>query len=567
MFALRVEYLTGRAVASRYNDRLAAEWPPHPGRLYAALVAAWAEAEPPDDHERAALDWLAEQPEPALCASEASHRGVLPRRPGDRVTPVTHFVPVNDASVVGEPTRERDRVAAAEAVLAAAADPRAQARAQRDLDKALASLEAAVRASVAVPPKISRSLATQGESVLPDHRKRQGRTFPSVTPSEPVVWLRWDVPLPEIHRPALEALAARVARLGHSSSLVACSLAAAAPPPTLVPDPDGPEVLRVPGPGQRARLEEAHARHLGVEPRVSRLRFARYAPPGDADAPTVPSSVLAGDWIVLRRTGGPRLPATAAVSVARALRAALMTHADQPVHELISGHAPDGTRSLFPHLAIVPLPDVGHPHADGALLGVALVIPGAADPVGRRAALRALGRWEAHERERAGLDDADAPPLRVLLGAAGVLEVERVAWGDPPRQGLRADTWAGPARAWVSVTPVALDRNPGALDHRDRDRAAAAWAEAEAALVAACGRLGLPAPVTVTASPAPQVPGSVPARAFPPFPPDAARLRRVKVHARLEFAEPVRGPLLLGAGRFFGLGLFRPLREDPSDVR
>ncbi len=39
MLALEVEYLTGRSVASMPNDRDQAEWPPHPGRLFMALVA------------------------------------------------------------------------------------------------------------------------------------------------------------------------------------------------------------------------------------------------------------------------------------------------------------------------------------------------------------------------------------------------------------------------------------------------------------------------------------------------------------------------------------------------
>ena len=38
--------------------------------------------------------------------------------------------------------------------------------------------------------------------------------------------------------------------------------------------------------------------------------------------------------------------------------------------------------------------------------------------------------------------------------------------------------------------------------------------------------------------------------------------QRVKVHALVEFADPVRGPVLLGAGRFFGLGLFRPADSE-----
>jgi CRISPR-associated protein Csb2 len=34
---------------------------------------------------------------------------------------------------------------------------------------------------------------------------------------------------------------------------------------------------------------------------------------------------------------------------------------------------------------------------------------------------------------------------------------------------------------------------------------------------------------------------------------------RQLTHAVIQFAEPVEGPVLLGAGRFLGLGLCRPL--------
>ena len=38
-------------------------------------------------------------------------------------------------------------------------------------------------------------------------------------------------------------------------------------------------------------------------------------------------------------------------------------------------------------------------------------------------------------------------------------------------------------------------------------------------------------------------------------------MQRVLVHATLAFGAPVRGPILLSAGRYFGLGLFRPLGD------
>jgi CRISPR-associated protein Csb2 len=41
---------------------------------------------------------------------------------------------------------------------------------------------------------------------------------------------------------------------------------------------------------------------------------------------------------------------------------------------------------------------------------------------------------------------------------------------------------------------------------------------------------------------------------------------RACVHAQIEFAEPVRGPVLVGAGRYLGYGLCLPreLREETS---
>ena len=86
---IEVNFLTGRFVATCHNDRRQPEWPPHPARLFSALVAAWADTEAPDVAERAALEWLESQAPPGIAASEAVPRKV-----------VSHFVPVNDAFVI-----------------------------------------------------------------------------------------------------------------------------------------------------------------------------------------------------------------------------------------------------------------------------------------------------------------------------------------------------------------------------------------------------------------------------------------------------------------------------------
>src|SRR5438045_2129482 len=60
------EYLTGCCVATDPASRQRAEWPPHPGRVFMALAAAWFETEPPNNAperkewvgEGNALQWL-----------------------------------------------------------------------------------------------------------------------------------------------------------------------------------------------------------------------------------------------------------------------------------------------------------------------------------------------------------------------------------------------------------------------------------------------------------------------------------------------------------------------------
>src|SRR5690606_29428782 len=67
------------------------------------------------------------------------------------------------------------------------------------------------------------------------------------------------------------------------------------------------------------------------------------------------------------------------------------------IPEEISGHASDGSPTRNPHLAIVPLPFAGFPHADGHVMGFALVPPrdsAILDDKNFRAALRSLTRLD-----------------------------------------------------------------------------------------------------------------------------------------------------------------------------
>lgn len=89
MLAISWQYLTGHAVATDYGSRGAAEWPPHPDRVFQALAAAWGEGGE-SFAEKHALEWLERQPLPRISCPE--NAGISRRSVN------TFFVPVNDDS-------------------------------------------------------------------------------------------------------------------------------------------------------------------------------------------------------------------------------------------------------------------------------------------------------------------------------------------------------------------------------------------------------------------------------------------------------------------------------------
>ena len=102
-----------------------------------------------------------------------------------------------------------------------------------------------------------------------------------------------------------------------------------------------------------------------------------------------------GQWVIFEFASDSRsFPATMAVELATAMRAAVFHHAEDPIPEELSGHLPDGKPTTIPHIAFLPLPYVGFEHADGRLLGMAVSVPDAVSDGARRALYRAIGNWE-----------------------------------------------------------------------------------------------------------------------------------------------------------------------------
>jgi len=357
-----------------------------------------------------------------------------------------------------------------------------------------------------------------------------------------------------------------VTRLGHSSSLVHCVIAERLIRPTLVPHKTGEHVLRVVGPGQLEQLEEAYKRHQAIDPRVLPARPQRYGEPVGQDDSRRPRSIFSDEWIVFERVDGQRPLASRGVDLAISLRRALIeTHGKENLPAALSGHDAKGNQTSEPHLAFVPLPWVGHEHADGSVQGLALVVPRAITSDERMTLMRLLGKWES---ERGDKDDDYAIELGTPsdLGRPIQIRIRRVEV--PDKATLNPVRWCKPSQRFVTATPIALDRHPGNLRSNVERTAHRAAAEAESSIADACERIGLPRPSSVSISLAPLLSGAQHVRLFAPWPPQPGRARRARVHAEIEFSEEVRGPVLIGAGRYFGLGLCLPVANpNASDER
>ncbi len=428
MLTLRLEFLTGRYCASLPANRNKAEWPPHPARVFSALVAAHYEGES-SDAGRAALQWLEQQPAPQLHFSPLSPDELEVRDLFE------NYVPVNDKALTDAST-----VANAWAKLRAANNEKQQAKAEKQLSDAYAKV--AERQG-----SLSKNAAAQLAHLLPETRTRQARTFPTVIPHDPIVWFGWDAQVPEEHLDALRKLSRTLARVGHSSSLVSGSWTAEPPPsaPTLVPDPQGDQTLRWVESGQLDALDSLHQRSPYAEQRVMPTALAQYALAGDSEE--VPHSRFSDDLIVLRRVAGPRVSSEHTEFVTEAVRGALMRHGRQPVSPCLSGHHEQGAHGE--HIAVLALCNVGQPYASGDILGVALARPRSAAPDELAAIYTAVANWER-----------DGYELR--LGRLGVWRLEREVLASELRT-LQGRAWTQASRVWSSVTPVLLDRHPGDL--------------------------------------------------------------------------------------------------------
>jgi CRISPR-associated protein Csb2 len=267
-----------------------------------------------------------------------------------------------------------------------------------------------------------------------------------------------------------------------------------------------------------------------------------------------PAMSFVADWIVLGDAGGTPPPVTAIPLVAKAVRDLLMSRWTGDIPEILSGHDPDGKPTRKPHIGFAPLACVGGRDADGRLMGLAIVPPrGRISPEQSRATRNVMDEIEKI------VGQAGDEPSRLTLGALGVWHIDRrVA---PHGYFLNPIRYLRSATRWASVTPIVLDRHP----KKDLGPSLAD------VIAKSCTDGGLPHPLLVQPASQSRIAGAMPAliggQAWSESGWRLPRRRdgsahpfgdRLLTHALIEFDEPVSGAILVGAGRFLGLGLCLP---------
>jgi CRISPR-associated protein Csb2 len=398
---------------------------------------------------------------------------------------------------------------------------------------------------VFVPPNDPESHKVADAMVMPGLRRRQPRRFPAFRPDDPVMTLIWRDATPDAGTlAALNALAADTAYVGHSASLTRCRFRDGETPAT-----GAPPRRRV-YPGRLAELEsDYHALPL--------RRPSPGVPVGErrAGVGRAVTGVFSDRWLVLEHVAGEMPDIRAAALVAKALRDAMMSGYREvglgaAIPAAVSGHSPDGKPSSEPHLAIAPMAFLGSAHASGAVFGFALIPPRRedllADPDFQRAVRRIMR-------------PADEDRRMIVLDGLGLAFA---VGGETERRSLDPARYVAAARVWASGSPIVLDR------HLKEEGNEARQLEIEGLVSRACANTGLPAPKRVVASKHSAnegAPSAYPAGSEPRWMrwrvPESLASRQL-THAVVEFAEPVHGPVILGAGRFVGLGVCLPLDAE-----
>ena len=384
------------------------------------------------------------------------------------------------------------------------------------------------------PRYVVEHKGTAARNTVHEYVGRQGvleRPGVRVTPRDPHVIYSWDVELPtHVTLEALRQRAARVGYLGTSDSPVRVRVTTQTLPSVtrtdaFIPDRRGDALIAVTAPGDLQVLDRMYDEWCTRGASVSRLQFPALRHGIPYRSPESADPVDRGEVVAWLRFGtavsGRRISAVTALFKEAILSQHQTIHGEPPA--ILHGHGFGGNGyEIARYLA---LPDVGSPWSRGRLHGLALWMPPECDVIARQRARDA------------------AVAIRRLTGRGVDVSVSPREDEARPRA-AHPNRWLRPSRGWVTAVPAIHERRH-TLDLAEVAR----W----------CHHAGLPEPVACRSTRTPLVTGAIdlaPVEVNRP-----GRPSRPYSHVELQFARPVPGPVVIGAGRQRGFGLCIPLDD------
>ncbi len=489
----------------RYHG--AGGWPPAPARLFQALMAGVAQGGTVLDGARDSLGWLERLPPPTVTAPRGT--------PGQRYT---GFVPNNDL------------------------DAALSRKNASDISDAVASVRVGktihpILFDAADPLLYCWSFSgddTQATALceLAEHLYQFGRGID-------MAWANATV---------LDADEARQRISEHGGILYQPSPGACAGSTLLCPQPGTGKSLAARFEGTRTRFRRGDSNRTPVrifaQPAKPLLASVSYNAPPRRLVFALHGAEARGSFAPRRLSEAAALVAAVRDQAAGRLCETMPSRADDIERYLVGRGATDADKAA--RVRIVPLPSIGRPHADMTIRRLAVYVP-------QTCPLRADDVVWAFAQT--AWTDADGVILAELQPVDGDAMAERYEHG---------------GRRWRSVTPLALSTarrrriDPGR--RRDEAKDGAERAREEARAVHAVrqalrhAEIGL-SPTSVHVQREPFDGHGERAEAFA----TGTRFAKESLwHASLTFAAPLDGPLLLGDGRYLGLGLMRPVDPMPG---
>ena len=488
----------------RYHG--AGGWPPSPARLYQALMAGTATGAKVPDAAGAALEWLERLPPPVIAAP----RGV----PGQGFT---GFVPNNDL----------------DAALSAKQGSR--------MDDAIAS----VRIGKTIKPILFDAAAPVlywwsfcGDAAwaatlceVAGHLYQLGRG----------VDMAWAEAI------VLDANEARLRISEHGGIVYRPSEGGRAGRSLLCPKPGTGRSLAIRFEGTRTRFHRGGGRkpvRVFVQPPKPLLASVSYDAPPDRLVFALRVDDAEGGFALRRLNEAAKVVTEARDRAARRLSEAMPARADEIARYLVGRGATDADKPA--RVRIIPLPSIGHAHADMMIRRLVIYVPQSCPlDAGDVAWAFSQVTWT----------DADG----VVLDDLQLMDEDSMA-----------ERYEHSVRCWHSVTSLVLagagrrridpaNAREGAKDASERAREEIRAVHAVRQALRHADVNVSPTVVRVQREPFDRC--GERAEAFAA----GSRFRKEALwHVAITFAAKVTGPLVLGDGRYLGLGLMRPVDSMPG---